>query len=170
MSALDLLESRLASNQPITIDDLGGVDEILADADRLYAAPFLDILAYMISAAPPMEGARLHDFLVDGFDAARDPQSFRDAIDQLIRSATLRAAMAQAVVAIFTRRIREHATEREALIAAYSLEGLFRLALEGDVKPSPAPARTRRSRTRCARPLRPACREDWRSCLPCMGR
>lgn len=133
MSALDLLESRLASNQPITIDDLGGVDEILADADRLYAAPFLDILADMISAAPPTEGARLHDFLVDGFDAARDPQSFRDAIDQLIRSATLRAAMAQAVVAIFTRRIREHATEREALIAAYSLEGLFRLALEGDV-------------------------------------
>ena len=47
MSALDLLESRLASNQPITIDDLGGVDEILADADRLYAAPFLDILADM---------------------------------------------------------------------------------------------------------------------------
>src|SRR6056297_951318 len=68
MSALDLLESRLASNQPITIDDLGGVDEILADADRLYAAPFLDILADMISAAPPTEGARLHDFLVDGFD------------------------------------------------------------------------------------------------------
>lgn len=133
MSALDLLELRLASNQPITIDDLGGVDEILADADRLYAAPFLDILADMISAAPPTEGACLHDFLVDAFDAARDPQSFRDAIDQLIRSATLRAAMAQAVVAIFTRRIREHATEREALIAAYSLEGLFRLALEGDV-------------------------------------
>lgn len=133
MSALDLLESRLASNQPITIDDLGGVDEILADADRLYAAPFLDILADMISAAPPTEGACLHDFLVDAFDAARDPQSFRDAIDQLIRSATLRAAMAQSVVAIFTRRIREHATEREALIAAYSLEGLFRLALEGDV-------------------------------------
>ncbi len=109
------------------------MDEILADADRLYAAPFLDILADMISAAPPTEGACLHDFLVDAFDAARDPQSFRDAIDQLIRSATLRAAMAQSVVAIFTRRIREHATEREALIAAYSLEGLFRLALEGDV-------------------------------------
>lgn len=109
------------------------MDEILADADELYAAPFLDILADMISAAPPTEGACLHDFLVDAFDAARDPQSFRDAIDQLIRSATLRAAMAQAVVAIFTRRIREHATEREALIAAYSLEGLFRLALEGDV-------------------------------------
>ncbi|MGQ3671001.1 hypothetical protein ACT6QG_01210 [Xanthobacter sp. TB0136] len=133
MSALDLLESRLASNQPITIDDLGGVDEILADSDRLYAAPFLDILADMISAVPPTEGARLHDFLVGGFDAARDPQSFRDAIDRIIRNATLRAAMAQAVVAIFTRRIREHATEREALIAAYALEGLFRLALEGDV-------------------------------------
>lgn len=133
MSALDLLEARLANSQPITIDDLGGVDEILADADRLYAAPFLDILADMISAASPTEGARLHNFLVGGFDVARDPQSFRDAIDRLIRNATLRAAIAQAVVAIFTRRIREHATERETLIAAYALEGLFRLALEGDV-------------------------------------
>jgi hypothetical protein len=133
MSALDLLELRLAGNQPITIDDLGGVDEILADADRLYAAPFLDILADMISAAPPTQGSRLHDFLVGGFDAARDPQSYRDAIDRIIRNATLRAAMAQALVAIFSRRIREHATEREMLIAAYSLEGLFRLALEGDI-------------------------------------
>ena len=133
MSALDLLEARLANSQPITIDDLGGVDEILADADRLYAAPFLDILVDMISTAPPTEGARLHDFLVGGFDVARDPQSFRDAIDRLIRNATLRVAIAQAVVAIFTRRIREHASERETLIAAYALEGLFRLALEGDV-------------------------------------
>lgn len=133
MSALALLEARLANSQPITIDDLGGVDEILADADRLYAAPFLDILAEIISAAPTTEGARLHNFLVGGFDVARDPQSFRDAIDRLIRNARLRASIAQAVVAIFTRRIREYATEREALIAAYSLEGLFRLALEGEV-------------------------------------
>jgi hypothetical protein len=133
MSALDLLEARLAESQPITIDDLGGVDEILADADRLHAAPFLDILADMISSASPTEGARLHDFLVGGFDVARDPQSFRDAVDRLVRSTTLRTAMAQPVVAIFTRQIREHVTEREALIAAYALEGLFRLALEGDV-------------------------------------
>jgi hypothetical protein len=133
MSALDLLEARLADGQPITIEDLGGVDEIIADADRLYAAPFLDILAGMIGAAPPTEGVRLHDFLIDGFDVARDPQSFRDAIDQLISNAALRAAIVQAVVAIFTRRIGEYATEREALIAAYALEGLFRLALEGDV-------------------------------------
>ncbi|WP_154664679.1 hypothetical protein [Gemmobacter nectariphilus] len=133
MSALSLLEARLANSQPITIDDLGGVDEILADADRLYASPFLDILTDMISAAPPTEGARLHNFLIGGFDVARDPQSFRDAIDRFISDAAMRHAMAQAVVAIFTRRIREHATERETLIAAYSLEGLFRLALEGDV-------------------------------------
>ena len=133
MSALDLLEARLANSQTIMIDDLGGVDEILADADRLHAAPFLDVLADMISVAPPTEGVLLHDFLVSGFDVARDPQSFRDAIDRLIRSTTLRAAMAQAVIAIFTRRIREHGSERESLIAAYALEGLFRLALEGDV-------------------------------------
>ncbi len=133
MSALDLLEARLANSQPITIDDLGGVDEILADADRLHAAPFLDVLADMISSAPPADGALLHDFLVSGFDVARDPQSFRDAIDRLIRSTTLRAAMMQAVVAIFTRRVRERGSDRETLIAAYALEGLFRLALEGDV-------------------------------------
>lgn len=133
MRALDLLEARLAESQPITFGDLGGVDEILADADRLYAAPFLDVLTDMIIAAPPIEGARLHDFLVDGFNAARDPQSFRDAIDQLIRNATLRAAIGQAVGAVLTRRIKELATEREMLIASYALEGLFRLALEGDV-------------------------------------
>ncbi|QRF67802.1 hypothetical protein [Ponticoccus alexandrii] len=133
MSALFLLKERLANNQSITIDDLGGVDGILADADQLYDAPFLDIFADVISAAPPTDGARLHDFLIGAFNAARDPQSFRDAIDLLIRDATLRAAIAQAVVAIFTRQIREHNTEREALIAAYALEGLFRLALEGDV-------------------------------------
>ncbi|WP_283177406.1 hypothetical protein [Gemmobacter sp. 24YEA27] len=38
--------------------------------------------------------------------------------------------MAQTVVAVFTRRLREHATERAALIAAYLLEGLFRPVLE----------------------------------------
>ena len=133
MSALDLLEARLANSQPITINDLGGVDEILADSDRLYAAPFLDILTELVSAALPTERAQLHDFLVGGFDVARDPQSFRDAIDRLIRNATLRAAIAQSVVAIFTRRIRERTTERVTLIAAYALEGLFRFALEGDV-------------------------------------
>jgi len=133
MSALELLKSRLADSQPIAIDDLGGVDGILADADRLHAAPFLDILADMISVAPLPEGAQLYNFLVGGFDVASDPQSFRDAIDLLIRSATLRAALAESVVGIFTRRIREHATERETLIAAYALEGLFRLALEGEV-------------------------------------
>jgi len=133
MSALELLKARLADSQPITIDDLGGVDGILADADRLHAAPFLDILADMISVAPLPEGAQLYNFLVGGFDVASDPQSFRDAIDLFIRSATLRAALAESVVGIFTRRIREHATERETLIAAYALEGLFRLALEGEV-------------------------------------
>lgn len=133
MRALDLLEASLAESRPITVDDLGGVDEILADADRLYAAPFLDVLTEMIIAAPPTEGARLHDFLVGGFNAARDPQSFRDAIDQLIRNVTLRTAIAQAVGAILTRRVKELATERETLIATYALEGLFRLALEGDV-------------------------------------
>lgn len=133
MKALDLLEARLSECKPITIDDLGGVDGILADADRLHAAPFLDILADIVSAAPVTESAQLHAFLVDGFDTAHDPQSFRDAIDRVIRSATLRAAVAQAFVATFTRRLREYATEREALLAAYSLEGLFRLALEGDV-------------------------------------
>lgn len=131
MSALELLEARLIEGKPVTIDDLGGVDGILADADRLQAAPFLDVLADMIGGAPPPQGAMLHDFLVGGFDVASDPQSFRDAIDQLVRSATLRAAIAQSVVAIFTRRIRERGTGREALIAAYALEGLFRLALEG---------------------------------------
>ena len=133
MSSLDLLEVCLTSGKSITIDDLGGVDEILADADRLHAAPFLDILTAMISAAPPIEGVRLYNFLVDGFNVARDPQSFRGAIDQLIRNTPLRSAIAQEVISIFTRRIREHATEREMLIAAYALEGLFRLALEGDV-------------------------------------
>ncbi len=133
MSALDLLKARLANNQPITINDLGGVDEILADSDRLLAAPFIDILAEMINAAPPTEGMLLHDFLIKGFDVAPDPQSFRDAIDQLIRSAPLRSAMVQPIIVIFTRKIRERVNEREALIAAYALEGLFRLALEGDV-------------------------------------
>lgn len=133
MSALDLLEAHLAIEQPITIDGLGGVDEILADSDRLHAAPFLDILAEMINDASATEGARLHNFLIVGFDKARDPQSFRDAIDQVIRSATLRAAITNSVVVILTRRIRERTNERETLIAAYALEGLFRLALEGAV-------------------------------------
>lgn len=133
MSALELLEARLAKSQSITIDELGGVDEILADADRLHAAPFLDILTNMVSVAPPNECAQLLDFLVGGFNVASDPQSFRDAIDRLIESTTLRSAIAKAVIAIFMRRIREHGSERESLIAAYALEGLFRLALEGDV-------------------------------------
>ncbi len=133
MSALALLEARLAESQTVRIADLGGVDVILADADRLHAAPILDILVDMVAAGSDAERGRLCDFLVGGFDSARDPQSFRDAIERLLRSATLRAAMAQALVTILTRRVQERATEREALIAAYALEGLFRLALEGEV-------------------------------------
>ena len=133
MSALALLEARLAESQPIRVADLGGVDNILADTDQLYAAPFLDILADMVGTASDVERALLHDFLVGGFDRARDPQSFRDAIDRLISSTPLRAAMAQALVMVLTRRIQERTTERDALIAAYALEGLFRLSLEGEV-------------------------------------
>ncbi len=133
MSALELLEARLVNSLPVTINDIGGVDEILADTERLYAAPFLDILTEMVIVAPPTEAERLHDFLIGGFVVARDPQSFRDATDRLIGNAALRAALAKAVVEVFSRRIRDYATQREALIAAYALEGLFRLALEGDV-------------------------------------
>lgn len=100
---------------------------------RRSSAVILDILADMVAAGSDAERGRLHDFFVGGFESARDPQSFRDAIDRLLRSASLRAAIAQALVTILTRRVQERATEREALIAAYALEGLFRLALEGEV-------------------------------------
>jgi AraC-like DNA-binding protein len=133
MSSLSLLEARLAESQEVKIADLGGVDAILADADQLCAAPILDVLVDLVAAASDAERCRLYDFLAVGFDSARDPQSFRDAIDRLISNTTLRASMAQAVVEILTRRIQQRATEREALIAAYSLEGLFRLSIEGVV-------------------------------------
>ncbi len=133
MSALALLEARLADAQPIRVADLGGVDNILADTNRLHAAPFLDVLADMVDAATDVERGQLFSFLAGGFSSARDPQCFRDAIDRLIRSTTLRPAMAQALVGILTRRAQERATERDALIAGYALEGLFRLSLEGEV-------------------------------------
>lgn len=133
MSALSLLKARLAENQTIRIANLGGVDDILADAERLHAAPFLDILADLVATAPDAEAVRLYRFLLDGFDRACDPQSFRDGIDRLIRDNALRLALGQGLVAVLTRRVQERTTERGALIAAYALEGLFRLALEGDV-------------------------------------
>jgi AraC-like DNA-binding protein len=133
VSSLALLEARLAESQNVRIADLGGVEAIIADADLLRAAPVLDVLVDMVAAAADADRCRLYDFLAVGFDSARDPQSFRDAIDRLISNATLRTSMAQTIVEILTRRIQQRGTEREALIAAYSLEGLFRLSLEGEV-------------------------------------
>ena len=58
MSALDLLEARLANSQPITIDDLGGVDEIcVIGGGQIYAQVFdrADVL-HVTHVAAEVEG------------------------------------------------------------------------------------------------------------------
>lgn len=133
MSALDQLEACLSGQLPVTVEALGGVDHILADAERLVASPFLDVIVAMANAASAAEREKLGGLLVEGFDKASEPQSFRDAIDTLIGSDALRVALAPALVSIFTRRARDRSGGRDALIAAFALEGLFRLALDGVV-------------------------------------
>lgn len=133
MSALDQLEACLSGQAPVTVEALGGVDHILADAERLAASPFLDIVVAMANAASAAEREKLGGLLVEGFDKASEPQSFRDAIDTLIGSDALRVALAPALVPVFTRRARDRSGGRDALIAAFALEGLFRLALDGVV-------------------------------------
>lgn len=133
MRALDRMEVCLAEQVPVTVQALGGVDHILVDAERLAGAPFLDIVVAMVDSASAPDREKLCDLIIDGFDKAPDPQSFRDALNGLIGSDGLRSAIAPKLVEILTRRTRDRAGGREALIAAYALEGLFRLALDGAV-------------------------------------
>lgn len=124
MSALDQLEACLSGQAPVTVEALGGVDHILADAERLVASPFLDIVVAMANDASAAEREKLGGLLVEGFDKASEPQSFRDAIDTLIRSDALRVALAPMLVPVFTRRARDRSGGRDALIAAFVLFGL----------------------------------------------
>lgn len=133
MSALDHLEACMSGQVPVTVEALGGVDCILADIARLAASPFLDMMVAMIDAASAAEREKLSSLLVEGFDKATEPQSFRDAIGMLVGSEALRVALAPKLVPVFTRRIRNRSGDRDALIAAFALEGLFRLALDGVV-------------------------------------
>jgi hypothetical protein len=131
MNALARLEDCLAQGLEVSVDALGGVDQILADAETLVASPFLDILVEMVGGGEEATRDALFPFLVDGFVKAADPTAFRDALSILIDSEVLRPHISGSLVLGLTGKIQDRGTDRAAHLAAFALEGLFRLALEG---------------------------------------
>ncbi|WP_371158376.1 hypothetical protein [Jannaschia sp. 2305UL9-9] len=130
MNARATLERSVGENRAPTIDELGGVEGILADQEAILASPFLDVLVASIGGGTKDEQSALSCFIIDGFRVADRPAVFRDAADALLSHAELRVLLRDQLTNALTDRVKRRGSETEALIAAYALEAMLRLGLE----------------------------------------
>ncbi len=126
---LDIIERHLASDTPLTIASLGGMAVLMAQAKSLVASPFLDVLAELACCALSDEAMEMDSLLLEGFASCQDPCAIRAAADIVICDPPVRQRVSARLAAILEQRIETQNNDKQALIAAYALEALFRLAL-----------------------------------------
>lgn len=126
---LDVIEKHLTSDIPLTIASLGGITVLMAQAKLLVASPFLDVLAELAGCALSDETMEMDSLLLEGFANCQDPCAIRAAADIVICDLPLRQRVSARLATILEKRIETQNNDKQALIAAYALEALFRLAL-----------------------------------------
>ncbi|MEX2375570.1 MAG: hypothetical protein WD942_08315 [Dehalococcoidia bacterium] len=131
MSIVVEIEARLHAGEPITAEALGGTQAILAEADELVGAPYADVLVLLADAADSRDAPILDDLVRRSISAGSQPLVLRQAITLVVDSDRLRSRIGHSLQRILEQRVEERAEGTSALTAAYSLEGLFRLALVG---------------------------------------
>ncbi|NAT24005.1 hypothetical protein CU665_14445 [Pseudomonas syringae pv. actinidifoliorum] len=125
---LEVIERHLQSARPLTIASLGGIADLMAQAQSLVASPFLDVIAELAGCALPDEAIEMDSLLLEGFAKCQDPCAIRAAADIVICDLPLRQRISGRLSAALERRIESQNTDKQALIAAYALEALFRLS------------------------------------------
>lgn len=126
---LEVIEKHLTSDIPLTIASLGGITVLMAQAKSLAASPFLDVLAELAGCALSDETMEMDSLLLEGFANCQDPCAIRAAADIVICDLPLRQRVSARLATILEKRIETQNNDKQALIAAYALEALFRLAL-----------------------------------------
>lgn len=132
-SVLSVIEVHLQTDAPLTIASLGGLKSLMNQADILVAAPYLDVIAQLTSNSSPEDSSELDKLLLRGFAEGQDPSALRAATDTVIHDIALRSRVRTQLAGVLEKRIEMQSTTKQALVAAYSLEALFRLALTGAI-------------------------------------
>lgn len=130
MNACAALQKSVSEGKLPTVDELGGVNAILADRQAILASPFLDVLVESIGSGSKDEQTALAELVVDGFSTADTPTVFRDAAGALLSHADLRALLCGHLVKVLIDRVGGRRNGNDALIAAYALEAMFGLGME----------------------------------------
>lgn len=132
MPVIAAIEVQLAAGDALTPDSVGGIRAIAAEADSLVAAPYLDVLVLLAESVNDEEEEKIiDDVVLRGFLEGSNPLCLRDAANRVISSKKLLARLGRRLERILEQRVNERKDGQAALIAAYSLEALFRLALIG---------------------------------------
>ncbi|WP_299851812.1 hypothetical protein [uncultured Roseovarius sp.] len=113
-----------------SLEELGGVEAILGDREAVISSPFLDVLLECIRGGSAQDQTLLLDLVAEGFLKADKPAVFRDAANVLLADPELRLSARPKLVEALVQRVEERQSGKDALIAAYALEALFRLGLE----------------------------------------
>lgn len=116
-----------------TLADLGGGAAVAGEADALVAAPVLDVLLHVAAEAEGEDASILDPIIVRGFREAWQPIPFRDATDVVLTSTCLLTRLGAKLPGVLQLRVEERGPGEAALVAAYALEALFRMALAGTV-------------------------------------
>lgn len=130
MSVRAVLETSVSNGSIPSLDDLGGLAAILRDRDVIIASPFLDVFVECVRGGSVQDQTALLDLVVEGFLKTSRPTVFRDATNAILADAELRMLVRPKLVEVLIQRIEGRQPGKDALVAAYALEALFRLGLE----------------------------------------
>lgn len=132
-SALSVIETHLQAGTPLTVASFGSLKSLIDQADILVAAPYLDVIALLTNDSSPEDSSELDKLLLRGFAEGEDPCALRAAAGTVIDNITLRNRVRAQLAGVLERRVEFQSTAKQSLVAAYSLEALFRLALSGAI-------------------------------------
>lgn len=132
MSAVEAIEARIGQGRTPTLGEIGGVDAILRDREAVAVCPVFDVFVECLCEASGEEQSALRDVLLDGIARQPTPLVFREAMSALIAAPCLLRAIKPSVFKTLQARIDDRVTPSNALLAAYTLEGLFRVGLDDD--------------------------------------
>ncbi|EHY91098.1 hypothetical protein [Saccharomonospora azurea] len=122
-----------------TVDDLGGIDRVLAAADDLASGPFLHHLiqaaAHHLDVAGSEAGKPLRDAILTGLRANNNHAAFASATDALTTYPALARELGTPLARILLTRFRDAQDAEDdpalALIAAEAADCLVQLTLAG---------------------------------------
>ncbi|MFE7329422.1 hypothetical protein ACFU8W_31465 [Streptomyces sp. NPDC057565] len=123
-----------------TLADLGGLDQVVADADHFTNGAFLGYLVCAAAREEQASPAALNDVIVTGLESSTRHSAFAHAVDTLAASPGLARALGSKATRALLKRVSDAQDADDdpavALIGAEAAECLTQLALAGAVAPA----------------------------------